>query len=430
MKKRKLKPRFAGLAVLCSFSMLISCVEEFGAETLDFQSVLVVDARLTDEIKEQTIYLSRTFEFESEIPNPEQNAEVRIVNEAGSAVRFEEGEPGAYTSASPLQLSHQERYQLQIITTNGTTYTSDFERLPEQLGIAEIKAIRRTNNTGLDGVAIVLNTEASSGQPEFFRYEYEETYKIIAPEYNPFEWDEIDYDINDGDGWEVTLKARDEQARVCFASNLSDEILLASSEGSSFSGIKDFELRFLSKDNYFIAHRYSILVKQYHHSVNANSFFTALEDFSSFDNVFSNVQPGLLESNIRSNREEDLLLGYFELSTYTEKRFYFNYEDHFPGEPLPPYIISCRVGAPPLYPEGFHFTPAGDGSFVIDGNGNSPLIEGILAGLYDYHAENPDYEEWLQTEGLGGAAPYLVLPSGCGDCRRFGSIVPPDFWEE
>ncbi|MEM1336115.1 MAG: DUF4249 domain-containing protein [Bacteroidota bacterium] len=429
MKTREIKNTYLLLASL--FALLaVSCVEQFEAETLEFQSLLVVDARLTDKVGQQTIYLSRTFEFESEAPSPEQNAAVTVLSESGVVFRFEEEESGAYTSVSSLQLSHEDRYQLQIITSNGATYTSDFERLPQPLPIEDVKAIRRTNNTGLDGVAIVLNTAAASGQPQFFRYEYEETYKIIAPEYNPFEWDQIDYDINDGDGWEVTLQAREEEARICYASNASNNLILASSEGSSFSGIKDFEVRFLSRENYFIAHRYSILVKQFHHSVNANSFFKSLQDFSSFDDVFSNVQPGLLEGNIRSNSKEDLVLGFFELSTYTEKRFFFNYEDHFPGEPLPPYIINCSVGAPPLYPDGFHFTPAGDGSFVIDGNGNSPLIEGILAGLYDYHSDNPGYEDWLATEGLSGAAPYLVLPSGCGDCRRFGSVVPPDFWEE
>ncbi len=430
MKRNILKLRFTGLAALVSFSILVSCVEEFEAETVDFQSVLVVDARLTDQVASQTIYLSRTFEFESTDPRPEQNADVTVLSDSGVVYRFEEGESGAYQSLSPLQLSSEERYQLQITTADGTSYSSDFESLPEPLEIGAMSAIRRVNNTGLDGVAIVLNTTADSGQPEFFRYEYEETYKIVAPEFNPFEWDEIDYSINDGDGWEVTLKARSEEARTCYASNSSRDLILASSEGTSFSGLKDFEVRFLSSENYFISHRYSILVKQYHHSVNANSFFTALEDFSSFDDVFSNVQPGLLESNITSSNGDAFVLGYFELSSYAEKRIFFNYEELFPGEPLPPYVINCSVGLPPLYPEGFHFTPSDDGGFVVDGNGNSPLIEGILAGIYDYHADNEDYEEWLQTEGLGGAAPYWVVPAGCGDCRRFGSNIVPEFWEE
>jgi len=422
--------------------MFSGCVEEFEAEVQDLENILVVDARLTDRVEIQTVYLSRTFEFDS-VPVPENKAQVSLIGANGEVFTFVEGEAGVYNSTTSLQLSSGEAYQLNITTQDGLDYFSDFESLPQPIEIGEMEAIRRTSGSGLDGVAIVLDNHSESSQPEFFRYEYEETYKIIVPHFNPFEWDEdnIDYDLNDGDGWEVPIKPRVEESKTCFATDISRDLILASTDGLQTTGLQDYEVRFLSKDNFIISHRYSVLVKQYHHSLEANSYFSTLQDFSGSESVFSNVQPGFVEGNLNSVNPNEQVLGYFELSSYSEKRMFFSFSDIFPNSPLPPYIINCFTGAPPLYPEGFHFTPAPendvlgnttseDEEFIIDGNGNSPLIGGILAGLYAYHAENENYEEYLATIGLGGAAPYLTKPKGCVDCREFGNNEVPEFWEE
>lgn len=430
MKKRdiyQLLNRTVSIAILV---LVLSCVEEFDAEIQDFESILVVDARLTDEVGVQSINLSRTFEFDS-VPAPERNAQVSLVSGNGTTFPFSEGGSGVYQSTSSLQLVAGESYQLEITTQDGIQYRSDFERLPEPIAIGEMQAIRRINNTGLEGVAIVLDNAPNSAQPEFFRYEFEETYKIIAPDFHPFEWDEVDYDFfcEDDDGWEATVAPRTEEARICYASNRSLDLILASTADLASSGLEDYEVRFLGRDNYFISHRYSILVKQFHHSSDANSFFSSLLDFSGFDSVFSNVQTGLLEGNIRAENSNASVLGYFELSSYSEKRIFFDYADLFPDEPLPPYAISCElIGKPPLYPEGFHVTPI-DGKLVIDGTSSSPLLDGIIAGLIAYVGDNENYQV-VGPDGEPDRAPFLIKATGCVDCREFGSNVVPEFWEE
>ena len=422
--------------LICTLAILtVSCVEEFEINTdiNDFQSILVVDARLTDRVEPQSINLSRTFEFDS-IPTPERNAQVSLEGSNGTTFSFEEVDSGIYRSTSSLQLLNGESYQLQIVTQDGRIFSSDFEQLPEPIEIGDMQALRRTNNSGIEGVAVVMDNAPNSGQPEFFRYEYEETFKIIAPDFSPFEWDEVDYDhfCEDDDGWEATVAVREEEARTCFGSNNSINMILASTADLGTSGLKDFEIRFLGRDNYFISHRYSILVKQYHHSSDANSFFSTLQDFSDFSGVFSNVQTGLLESNVSATNSDEPVLGYFELSSYTEKRMFFNYGDLFPNEELPPYIISCDlVTEPALYPEEFHVTLIGstDGKPIIDSGGNSPLLDGILAGLISYIGHNDNYQ-MVDEFGEPDRAPYFVKKTGCVDCRAFGSNVQPEFWIE
>lgn len=409
-----------------------SCVEPFDTDTeVSITDALVVDARLTDQNMEQSILLSRTFAFDVENPQPETQAEVVIKDDLGAIVIFNEVSSGIYKSNGPLQPVAERQYQLQIKTQDNTIYTSDFESFPENIPIGELDAKCVTNNSGIDGVAIQVSNSNTSLTPNYFRYEYDETYKLIAPDFNPFDWDEVDYDFfcEDDDGWEVTIAVRDEEARICYATNVSKDVILTSTENLNGNSLESFEVRFLGNDNPFIAHRYSILVKQYHHNANAASFYNTLNDFSSEESVFSNTQTGLLEGNLSAQNGNALVIGYFELSSYSEKRLFFNYDDLFPGEPLPPYLTNCFiVGKPSLYPEGFHATEI-NGKIVLDGNDSSPLIEGILSGALGFHSENENYRQ-VNESGDPDRAPFLVKARGCVDCRVFGENVMPEYWIE
>lgn len=414
---------------------LTSCIEEFEAENITdvLAGSLVVDARISDRNMVHTIFLSRTFSLEDSEPLPEIGAQVSLFDELGSRIDFGEKSPGTYSTEGAITLEPGKGYRLEIETVYGVRYSSNETNVPTKVEINGLHAEKRISGFETQGIAILVDIDDGPTTSNHYRYEYEETYKIVAPYSNPFDWDEIDYDINDGDGWEVTIASRDEQVNICFGTNKSNDIILASTAGLDTNSLNDFQVRFLARDNYAISHRYSVLVKQYHHDINANSFFQLLKDFTSVENVFSNVQTGSLEGNISAvNSEVAQVFGYFELSSYSEKRLFFNYEDFYPNEPLPPYLMFCATGAPPLYPEGFHITPAPDGDgFIIDGTQGSPLIDGILAGLYAYLADNEDYEDYIVREGgVGGAAPFLVKPLGCVDCTVFGSNIVPEFWTE
>ncbi len=426
-----MKKKTTWLGLLFLMHTFMGCVEEFDAQIENLETVLVIDARLTDEAKPQTIHLTNTFGFDSDEPKPELGAQVALLDDLNNMIVFTENTPGIYSTASALQLNEDRTYRLEVIRTDGSRYISSEEKLPSNTPIERVEAQRKINNSGLDGVAITLNVQGQTDNNDYYRYEYVETTQIIAPDYNPFEWDEVDYDhfCEDDDGWQVTIKPRQEQARVCYASAISRDLILASTEELNSSSLERFEVRFLSKENYFISHRYSILVKQYHLSPNTASFYRTLQDFSNSESVFSNVQTGLIEGNITAENNQELVLGYFELSSFSEMRMFFNYEDLFPNEPLPPYIINCEpIGAPSLYPPGFH-TIVVDGKIVIDGTSNSPLIDAIQADLIGYLADNQNYFG-PDLEGPNRRAPFLVKSLGCLDCRQFGSNVAPEFWTE
>lgn len=253
------------------------------------------------------------------------------------------------------------------------------------------------------GVSILLDNGSKGGESKYFRYEYEETYKIIAPRWTSIEFVIIDDEFcADGDGFEVGVTDKEREERVCYNTVRSVDVIQATTLGLDQNTVTRFSVRFLNRNNYIISHRYSILVRQYSQTRDAFDFLQNLDDFSSSENVFSNVQPGFIEGNIESmDADEENVLGYFEVASVSTQRLYFNYEDLFPDEPLPPYAISCGVDiSPPLTSPGAHCNGT-----KCDGDCSSPLIDAIRAGLIKYVDDNENPLDgqgiWVQQQHAG-----------------------------
>jgi len=428
MKKYKTIYRF--LLVLTIGLILNACIEPFEIENQAFESALVVNATITDEEKQQEVFLSRAFELESEGPSPESGAQVRVVGDDQFEYIFQETESGTYKSELAFAAKVGISYTLFISTADGSSYTSDAERTPEKVMISNLYAERETNDLGEEGVSILLDNMAPSGEPKYFRFEYEETYKIVAPEWTPLVYDIIDDDLYDGDFYQVGLKEEEEPRQTCYKTVPSIDIKQVSTVELSTNEILRFPVRFLSEENYIISHRYSILVRQFSQTPKAYFYFQKLEDFSSSESVFTDIQAGFLEGNIRPENASEKVIGYFEVASVDSQRVYFNYADLFPGEDRPKYPIACELELDiHLYSMGFHTFIDENGQLICDAACESPLINAIRAGDIEYFQTKSGFEG-LSDEELTYFAPFLSKVKGCLDCRVLGSNVKPDFWED
>lgn len=415
----------AHIAISC-IAILIgmgSCVEPFQVETQSFTEALVVDARLTNVEKQHQVLLSRARSFEQDSITPERNAQVSIIEDSATSYEFEETSPGHYISTMIFSAKTNQSYQLKITTSDGDSYASTPEIMPENVSISDLTFKRETNDLGEDGVSVILDNSSFEKQPRYFRYDYEESFKIIAPNWDPFEFEIIDsVACTDGDAFEVGIKIKNSlKGRVCYAQKSSTEIILASTANLEGNNLSDFMIRFVKLENYILSHRYSILVNQYAQSVSAHSYYQGLEAFSASESVFSETQPGFLMGNIESvTNSEQIVIGYFETAAVSSKRIFFNYEDLFPNEELPEYPINCSTpGNPRLIDVAYHCSDGNSG--FCDGNCDSPLIGQIQTNSIVFAAEK-DPADFL--------SPYLTLSRGCGDCTLLGSDIKPDFWIE
>ncbi len=392
------------IAVLLISCGVISCIEEIDIDAeFKFEDVIVIEATLTDEKKIQQFLLSRTYEFETKGPIPEENAEVRVVVNDGESILFIEGSPGVYRSETEFAAEPGTDYQLFVTTNAGRSYQSPKVQLTNSVPIEKLTAERQVNSIGNEIMAILVDSNDPTRQANYYRYEYEETYKIVAPD-----WTRLDFVVYRPDSISPdAIRPLEEQ--TCYNTVNSNSIIVTSTTNLSEDRVSGFSVRNISADDPVISHRYSILVKQYVQSLEAYTYYDILNQLSGSDNTLAQIQPGFISSNIRSTQERnEKVLGFFQVSAVTEKRLYFNYEDFFPGEPLPPYFIECGRAAPELT------TPAVPPNY--------PLFDAIEANLVKYLEENLNQG---QREG-----PYITVPRACGDCTALGSSEPPEFWEE
>ncbi|WP_222984299.1 DUF4249 domain-containing protein [Flagellimonas meishanensis] len=388
--------------------LLYGCIEPFEATFEDFESALVVEATITNELKNQEVFLSRTFEFEADGPTAESNANVLVEDQSGNTFTFRDMGNGNYVSAVPFAAETGNTYRLSITTQDGRSYASQSVALNTETNIDELRAERTQNGFGEDGIAILLDTNDSQNQSKYYRFTYGETFRIEAPLWSP---NSLAADTDPEAvpcGVKVLQQTRNISESICYASVASNGIILANTEGFSEDRLDDFRVRFINRDNYFISHRYSILVKQFVLSNEAYTFYETLQEFSGSESLFSETQPGFLVGNVSSEtNQEEKVLGYFDVSPVAEQRIFFNYEDFYPNENLPPYIEPCNLAAPVL------------------SRGVPPVC--VLLNLVE--SELVAYVEENQSGGPN-EGPYIVVPKVCGDCTSIGSSTPPEFWME
>jgi hypothetical protein len=379
-----------------------SCIEEFDFQTETFESALVIEATITNELKTQGIQLTRTFRFEEDGPAAESNADVRVIDDASNTFTFSETSPGNYESNTAFSAEPNVNYELIIVTSSGKTYRSQVTQLTNVTTLDSVIPTRTTNSDGAEGMEFTVNSFDPTGNSTYYRYTYDETYKIIAPKWSP-----LDAIVIDEATFVVGTAAKTEEERVCFGNNQSNTIIITDTNGLVEDRVSNFPVRFISSDNYIISHRYSILVKQFVQSLQAHTFYRTLRDLSGSESLFSQNQPGFFSGNVYAEaNENEKVLGFFEVSSVSSQRIFFNYNDFYPLEPLPPYVISCVEFSPALTTPGQPPT--------------SPLIDQINAGTVKYFADNDSPGQ--------GEGPFFMVTRACGDCTVLGSNIVPAFW--
>lgn len=391
--------RLQACIFLCISLVMTSCVEEIELNTKNFESLLVIEANITNEFKQQEVNLSRTFRFEEE-PVKESNAALVLLADGEAFAEFVETEPGRYLSTQAFVAESGVNYSLEIQTQDGKNYVSSTSELPDTAEIQSISVEPSEAGFGNPGVSVLVNSTSNSENGNFYKFDYEETYKIISPFWRSDDLIPIE------DSCDFTIELRDQEERVCYNTNKSIDIILANTIGQPQGQLNDFETRFIDINNTIIAHRYSILIKQSVIPEEAYTYFEKRKELSAQDNLFSQTQPGFLEGNFTSldSPDQERVIGMFYLSTVSEKRFYFNWEDVFPNQEPPE--IPCGVFAPTLFSM----------------SGNCLLKASVTANTVRYWGPNLD-----QTMREG---PYDVVTRECGDCTARGTNVVPDFWEE
>lgn len=400
----KMKKIVHYIALLFVIGLLFGCTEQFALQSNQFESALVVEATITNEVKTQEIKLSRTYRLEEDGPNPETGAQVYISNSDGTDFNFHE-DGGVYRSDLEFQAEPGKTYQLHIATNDGKTYSSRVEMLTAVNEMQDVVATVETVN-GQRGVQINVKSFDPANASKYYRYDYMETYKIIAPRWSFFKALRIPAGPEDpNDGIAVVPRDANVESKTCFNTVFSNDIIQTSTNTLSEDRV-DFTVRFISDQNPIISHRYSILVRQYIQNLASFMFYKTMKELSGQGSILSQNQPGFFYGNMRNDQNPtEKVIGFFEVSSVSSKRIYFNYADLFPGEQLPPYFADCSLDA-----YKFCF------STVDPECRGGALLSGISGQTLLYYSSS-------------GLLYQMVVPP-CGDCNYLGSNIVPAFWQD
>ncbi|CAN0597389.1 unnamed protein product, partial [Ectocarpus sp. 12 AP-2014] len=264
----------------------------------------------------------------------EIGATVMLLSESGEEFKFTEAQDGVYHSNTPFALQMGVNYTLDISRNNGQEYESDPISIQGISRVTNVYSEKAENDNGEEGIAIYVDSEPLEGNAKYFKYTYAETYKIVAPFWQNFEFELTNYDgIDDVVDYDLEVVVKETEDRICYNTVSSNTIDVFSTDGVSEGNVTKHKVRFITKDNFIIAQRYSILVQQQVQSPDANSFYKTLQSFSQSDNLFSQIQPGGIYANVhRKDGKIENVYGYVEAVGVTEQRIFLNYEDFFPEE--------------------------------------------------------------------------------------------------
>ncbi|WP_207893729.1 DUF4249 domain-containing protein [Tenacibaculum sp. M341] len=380
------------------FILLISCIEPFDIENLSFERSLVVNAVITNEFKNHLVKLSNTVELRTDEIIKETGAKVFIVDDNQLVYNFIEIEEGKYESEEKFKADLNISYKLVIETKDGKVYESTPEQLMEENSI--IESINRTVIEDDSKTKLVLSVDSKSfdENKKFYRYEYSETYKM-APNF----WNTEELKVFSDTPPFVIAPVLKDYGRFCYPTVHSKKILLAETTKLSQNFIREFPVRTIPIDDIEISIRYSILIKQFSISQKTHNYYKLLEKFSVSNDVFSQTQVGKIPSNIKNIETGKQVVGYFDVSSISYKRIFFNREN-VTDELYYNNISECYFLKPSLA--------------IRD---ESPLLKLLESGEYVFYARKDP-----ESNCPGG--PYILVPKKCGDCRDSGPSTKPDFW--
>ena len=420
------------LYILCTGIILTSCVENLPLETESFESALVVECTITNEFKRQTIKLSRTYFLEGSELVIENGATVTVTDTMQNNYTFVQNSLGEYVSTIEFAAQPDVTYNLDITTSNGNLYKSLGVELSPISQIDTLYAEYVDENNG-PGIQVFIDSDNQSTNAQFFRYEYEETYKIVAPLFTSIEAVFSNYvEFIGGDivvFYDTEIINRQQEEKTCYATATNKNIIQKSTSNLNENTVLRFPIRFISEekgdepiaqeeiepnktleDISILRDRYSIKVRQYVQSQESYAFYNIINQLGNSESILSENQPGFVQGNMTAiNNTNEKVIGFFDVSSVSEKRIFIDASDF--NLEVPRYIYECN-----------------ELSFDYNDNTISDMTINQKREIYRF-STNFNYYTTTDPRPLGEENWKIANPECC-NCTTVGSNIVPDFWED
>lgn len=360
---------------------LYGCVEPFDAPTRDIEvGFLVVDGYVNTSTHAVTVKLSRAIPLNNTGVSPVENGALITLEEIdGRKFSLTAVGEGQYQFSSP-EIVNGKQYRLNIITGKETLYQSGFITTKESPPIDSL-----TWDPEDEGINVRVNTHDDSGNTEYYRWDFTETWEYNSPYFSSLI-------VKDGS---VIPRPSDQPIYVCYRSENATEIVTANTSALTQNKISGLELAYIPKYSQKYSRHYSIRVRQFSLSKEGFEYWQQLKNTSENLGGLFDPQPSRVKGNIRKVNSDELVIGYFDGGSVSEKRIFFKLQDlpdsfkKFPRTSCEE--LEIGLAAARTLPEFYLIT-------------STKVVDGFVVGYY-----------------------YTV--TACADCRaQGGSTTKPDFW--
>jgi len=373
--------------ILPAILIISGCITSFVPETDEDPELLVVEAMITDQHEAFSIRLSRSMPLGQRVLpttrlRPVSGYTVFISDDQDNYYWVRESSvKGTYvTDPASFRAVVGRVYTLRI----NPSFTSDtdiysYQSLPmkmnpvppiDSLYYGKVLITDKTQySSAQEGCNVYLDTGDPSGECNFFRWDYSETWKFQLP-----------YSVPNN---------------TCWISSNSDNIIIKSTSVLSEARVSNFPVKFISNETDRLKVRYSILVNQYSLNEDEFSFWEKLQNISEEVGGLYDITPGTIPGNIFCIEDPSRqVLGYFSVSAKTSSRLFI--DDYFRG------VIN-------LYSDCV--------SDTIFGRAEIPDLNTRV---------------WILEDQMYAMPPFRVITEKkfCADCSVRGTTTKPDFWLE
>jgi hypothetical protein len=355
---------------------------------------LVVEGVINTGNDSTLVKLSRTVNISSDSSSiPELNAQIAIQNSQGQSYNLKELGNGSYSSAV-LNLDNTLQYRLNITTSDGKNYVSDYVAAKASPPIDSVGFIVKSN-----GLQIYVNTHDPANNTRYYRWDYKETWQFHAEYYSTY--------ITNGDT--ILPRPSAQQIYQCWANSISTDIEIGSSAKLVKDVIYQDPITFIIPTSEKIELEYSILIKQYALTSDAYNYFNQLKENTEELGSIFDAQPSQLTGNIHCVTNPSIpVIGYITAGAIQQKRI-FIFNTQLPNNWITLYPYNCGQDTALYYNPATKMNDVAHLLVPI----NSPEI-----------ITTPTY--FPNSPVISG---YLYTDPECGDCTIRGTTTEPSFWK-
>ncbi|MEO6818859.1 MAG: DUF4249 domain-containing protein [Ginsengibacter sp.] len=371
-----MKTIYYSFAFLFALMLLSACKDPYMPELKNIKGEILVVEGYIDGARGTNVTMTRV----KSLGQPDTSfrkyvADATVVIEDDKGNKFPLSNVGSGNYSGNYNLNKDNKYRLEIVTSDQKKYASDFVNYKISPPINAI-----TYKIENAGARFYVNTQDDNNQSKFYRWKFEETWQ-----YHSFYSTDLKYD---------PVKQRvipnPESNFYCWQSDLSKDILIQTTSNLNQDVIKDMPINFIPNGSYKLSDLYSINVMQYVLDSIGFNYYQQLKKNTEETGSIFDPQPGNLRGNIKnSNDPSEIVVGYIGAGSSYQVRQFFKIPWVFREDCL-----------------------------------ETIFVPNISDSLEFYFGINDFWP--LDYEAAGNR--YKSSPRECADCTVRGSNIKPPFW--